>query len=290
MEKSYFQHKSIHFVTGKGGVGKSTVAGALAMRLAEEKKALMVEIGDDAYLGESFSVNPNMMEQKVSENLFISKWSGLGCLSEYVEHLIKLKGVTKVFFDNPVMAKLLEIAPGLLELALLGKLTSKHRQIGPAIGVDEIVLDSFSTGHSMAMLRAPFEMKSAIKIGQMHQQSKTICETLESEDLTQFYIVTIPERVPLEETLELAEDMNAEFGISPKVIINKYLDYNMSELPELSNGFERFLYNKIDEQKFVEKEIQANKLEILKSPLILNTNSSIGVMSEIGKYWEIKNN
>ena len=141
--------RKIHFFTGKGGVGKSTLAAAFAQHLTglisstPSAKILLAELTERSFY--NHFLNGNISDStKHSLNFDLAQWSPESCLREYALHLLKIESLYKLFFQNPVSRSLIQVAPGLSELAILGKATSSPRRHGPPTMHDEIVLDAFA--------------------------------------------------------------------------------------------------------------------------------------------------
>lgn len=220
----------IHLISGKGGVGKSTLAAALAWRLAGEgRKTLLIEFGERSYFRHIFQsdIGPNPLS--VTSHLQVVRWDGEACLRDYLRYFIKIDRIVRLFFDNKVMQALIQAAPALREMALLGKLTSGTRRIGPSLPYDELVVDAYATGHFRALWRAPIGLAAAIPFGPMGEQSRAIVETLRNEDRTRFYVAMIPEELPVSEGLELARDIQSEMLQKPKLLFNRQLSVPLKE-------------------------------------------------------------
>ncbi|OFZ20376.1 MAG: hypothetical protein A2Z20_07875 [Bdellovibrionales bacterium RBG_16_40_8] len=224
------ENQTIYLITGKGGVGKSAIAAALAQKKASGgAKTLLVELGDQSYYKYIYNQEINYLPTQIKKNFSISLWSGETCLREYVLHLVKVKKIVDLFFNNRVMKTFIRAAPALKELAILGKITSGIRGWGPPLDFDVIVVDGFSTGHFIALLRAPIGMGEMIKSGPMGEQCRKIIEVLSSEKFCKYSIVTLPEELPVGETEELKKDLKATIGQSANIICNRIYPNPFSE-------------------------------------------------------------
>lgn len=217
---------TIHFVTGKGGVGKSTVAAALALKKSQEGlRTLLVEIGDQSFYKDFFDLPAVGFEPvQVQENFSVALWTGQNCLREYIIYHIKVESLYRLFFENAVMKAFVNVAPALPELAIMGKATSGPRHHGPDLPFDCLVMDCYATGHFMALMGAAQGMAQAVKFGPMGEQSRRIDATLRDPALCQYYLVCLPEELPVRETEELYEDLKKRFGVEPTLVLNKFLD------------------------------------------------------------------
>ncbi len=269
--------RKVHFVTGKGGVGKSLVAASLARALSLQKKPiLLAELNETSFYKDFLGLSH--ISYKPTEwkpHLEVAQWSPEDCLKEYALHLLKIEGLYKLFMENPVSKSLIQVAPGLHELALLGKITSSPRKHGPTMEHDQLVIDSFATGHFLSLLRAPSAMAEAVQFGPMGEQSRSIDEWLRNPDFTEIHIVTLSEELPITETIELYHQLEKEFKITAKVILNKVLNLTRSDLENLDPSIKIDLQNTLNDEENARKLLNKNNISFLEIPLIPSIDSNL---------------
>ncbi len=278
-----FMKQEIHFVTGKGGVGKSVVAAGLALRKSREgKKVLLVELGDQSFFKDFFN-EPDVAfkPRELKKNLDVALWSGETSLREYAKYLIKVEALTKLFFENAVMRAFINVAPALSELAIMGKITSGPRDYGPLVPYDCLVVDAYATGHFMALMRASKGMAQAIQFGPMGEQSRSIDTVLRNQDICHYHIVTLPEELPVREAEELKSQLANEFSLRPQVILNKFLETSvpLATLKEAQKDatsdlgrFALYLEQHQERQRGLYQETQKNFDRLIQVPLFFETD------------------
>jgi len=249
----------IHLVTGKGGVGKSAVAASLALRLSETgKRTLLVELGEESFYKDYLHLPDTGYKPRASSLGFdVSLWSGPSALREYAMYLLKIERLYKLFFENPVTRTLINVAPALSELAILGKITSgPPRNVGPKLPYDALVADCFATGHFLALLKAPIGMSEAVRFGPMAEQSRSIMKVIRDPQITKVHLVCLPEELPVQESLELARDLKELIPNEPRLWLNKWIDYPDS-MSESGPEFEKDFLRRCRRQEEAWKELHA---------------------------------
>jgi anion-transporting ArsA/GET3 family ATPase len=266
----------IHFVSGKGGVGKSAVAAALGWHLANSgRRTLLIELGEHSYFRHIFQQEISSQPIQMHSHLSVVRWDGETCLREYIHHLVKIERMVKLFFDNRIMKALVQAAPALKELALLGKITSGVRRIGPALPFDDLVVDGYATGHFRALWRAPIGLGEAIPIGPMGEQSRSIVRVMRDPALTKFHVVLIPEDLPVTEGLELARDIQSEMDQRPQLVFNRWLDspLTIEQLQKFrGHEFADFVNLQLERQNALLRDVELRDLPIQKLPWVLHPN------------------
>ncbi|CAE81125.1 ArsA-related P-loop ATPase [Bdellovibrio bacteriovorus] len=275
--------QEIHFVTGKGGVGKSVLAAALALKKSQEgKNTLLVELGDQSFFKDFFGL-PQVGFQPVTIRplLSVALWTGEACLQEYARHFIKVESLAKLFFENAVMKAFINVAPALPELAILGKVTSGPRKHGPPLPFDCIVVDAFATGHFIALLEAPKGMAEAVQFGPMGEQSRSIDAHIRNPEICKYHVVTLPEELPLKEASELVARLKNEFGVTAELIMNKMIEAPVSEktLQEVQaensdlSKFAEYLDGHIRRQNQMWAQAQELSPQVIRVPLYFESSA-----------------
>lgn len=224
------QDQKIILVSGKGGVGKTAVAASLALAQAKQgKRVLLAELGERSFLRHVFPGTGGYKPVEVTAGLDVVRWDAESCLREYLLHYLKVERIVDLFFANRVTQTLVGAAPGLRELALVGKITSGPRGIGPDLPYDVVVVDAYATGHFKALFMAPVGMSEAIRLGPMGEQSRSILQVLKNPAQVSVVLVTLPEELPVNECGELHHFLKSRFAIEAKVVVNRNLSLPLSE-------------------------------------------------------------
>ncbi len=268
--------KKAHFVTGKGGVGKSLVAALLARFYSlKSQQVLLAELSEISFYKDY--LNLDQLEYKPSPwvpQVDVCQWSGTECLKEYALHLLKIKKLYELFFENPVTRSLVQIAPGLQELAILGKVTSSPRKHGPAMNYDQLVIDSFATGHFLNLLQSPKAMAETIRFGPMGEQSRSIDKWIRDPEFMNIHVVTLAEELPITETLELCHSLEKLFQIKPKIYLNKLLNISKTDILKLESKAQDILLSELESENTARTLLKSNHLDFIELPLVTSLDTT----------------
>ena len=207
-------------VTGKGGVGKSTLASVLAARAARRgQRVLLLDIDPRESVHRMLGLRPSGGEiLDAGAGLYLQNLLPNAVIELVVRRRVKFEAVAKRVLASPIYEHFTAGAPGLTELAILGYVVwILERQIPKAPEVDLVVLDAPATGHGVSMLEAPLLVSEMISKGPFGEMSRQVAELIEDEARTAVAVVTLAEEMPVSESLELAEKLVERIGRGPEI-------------------------------------------------------------------------
>ncbi|NOY55052.1 MAG: ArsA family ATPase [Actinobacteria bacterium] len=214
--------KRLLIITGKGGVGRSAVSAALALRSAYDgKRVLAVAMTDGAGLAAHLGVDRlSYTPTRIRPGLEAMAIQRPAALNEYLR--VQL-GVPRVAQLGPVARAfdaVASTAPGIREVITIGKVLYEARS-GPW---DLVVADGPPTGQIGSHLRAPTTVARLVGTGRVRDQTAWMTHLLTDDTATGLVVVTIPEELPVTETLQSLEDVRDEGLITTAaVVVNRTL-------------------------------------------------------------------
>ena len=193
-------------VVGKGGVGKSIMCAALGLLSARAGvRTLIVEFNARQKAPAHFDKVPAAYEvQELEPNLYSMAIEAGPALHEYALRKVRFERVYQTIFENDAVKRLLAMVPGMNELLLLGKafdLEREQKHGEPVWG--RIIVDSPATGHGVSLLRLPSAILGVIERGPMADELRKMRDLMMDPERTAIHLVTLPEEMPVRETLEL---------------------------------------------------------------------------------------
>jgi anion-transporting ArsA/GET3 family ATPase len=210
------------FVTGKGGVGKTSIAAALALLAAQRGKRTMVcEIDAKGDLAGSFESGPlDFQPRELAPNLVGMAMDTEESLKEYLRLQLKVPLLGRIGPLARTLDFVADAAPGVKEILTVGKLCYEVRERA----YDLIVVDASATGHVVSQLAAPQAINELVKVGRVRDQTAWMVDILGDPAMTAAVIVSVPEEMPVTETLELAARLRNETDVHlAAVVVNKVL-------------------------------------------------------------------
>ncbi len=201
--------KRLLMVVGKGGVGKTTVACALALEASHAGlRTLLVEVDGVGRAAQFFDLPPGPAGQarEVAPRLFLMDVEGAAALAEYLMLIIPVKRVIQAVLHSRIYQYFVAAAPGLKELMTVGKIWYEAERVDETTGQrrwDLLVVDAPATGHSLQYLGMPQAAWEAFPTGLVHREAERVMGLLRDPNRTAVLYVTAAEEMPVNETVEL---------------------------------------------------------------------------------------
>ncbi|MGH9022938.1 MAG: ArsA family ATPase [Acidimicrobiia bacterium] len=223
------------WVTGKGGVGKSTVAAALGLLAAERgQRVLLVEVDAKGNLTDSFERTPvGYSPAEVYPGISAMTMSTEGSLLEYLRIYLHIPFVGRIAPLARIVDFTAKATPGAKELLTTGKICFEVRKaLDGHAPWDIVIVDALASGHVVAQLSAAQAFQQVVQTGRIRSQVDWMSDILSDPAITAVNIVVTPEEMPVAETVELVERIRTE-TTAPlgSIIVNRVL-------PELFNRTE----------------------------------------------------
>jgi len=221
--------RQVHFVTGKGGVGKSFVACALARRFVDAgDRVLLAQVhardSHAALLGIS-PVDEDLRD--VTPQLSVVNLQPAQAMREYALMTLKVEALYKAVFENRVTKTFLRFVPSLDELVMMGKLwfhAEETHDDGARRRFDRVVIDCPSTGHALKLFAIARVITETLHVGPMVDKTRQMAALFADPARSVAHLVALPEELPVNETLELLARLREEQTVHVgNVIVNATL-------------------------------------------------------------------
>lgn len=226
--------RRVVILTGKGGVGKSTSAAAIALIAAQQgKKVLVIEVDAKGNVPDFFdTTRVGFKYRRLHQNVYGLSMQPSESMHEYLSitlHVPRFSLTPLIGF----MEYASKAIPGLKEILVTGKIYYEEKQYDDdRPRWDLVVVDGAPTGHVVSQLGAAGHLKTLVQSGPIHDQAEMIDALLTDPARTALLLVTIPEEMPTLETIDLAGRFAHETGIEPLgLIINQLQPRQLSGGP-----------------------------------------------------------
>jgi anion-transporting ArsA/GET3 family ATPase len=231
-------------VTGKGGVGKSTVAAALALVAAQRgKRVLVVDVDAKGTIAERFECGSIAFRpREVMPGVSLMAMNTEASLAEYLRLNLRVPIIGRLGPLAGMLDFVATAAPGVKEILTIGKICWEVREsIEGRADWDLVVVDAAATGHVIAQLGAADAIGELVSVGPVRGQTAWMSELLADPAITALNVVTTPEEMPIEETIDLVARARQELQVPlGAVFVNRVL-------PEL--------FTTADEARFAELSV-----------------------------------
>ena len=214
--------KPLVVVTGKGGVGKSTVAAALG--LAAARRGLRTIIAEVARRDDVSRVlgGTGVHEDELAPGLHHISIDPEEAMEEYLVDQLPTRALADVLLSSRGFSYFAAATPGLRELLTVGKvweLAQEDRRTPGAAPYDLVILDAPATGHGVAVLSAPRTFADATMMGRIARQGRIIDAMLSDPAQTGVVAVARPEEMPVNETLALEATLPDAVGVKVDLVV-----------------------------------------------------------------------
>jgi anion-transporting ArsA/GET3 family ATPase len=223
------------FVTGKGGVGKSTVATSLGVLAARRGlRVIVAELASQDRVRQALSPSDSdsgsqsgsdsaktFVEVEISDGLFTISIDPQSAMEEYLR--VKSGALGQALGSSRLFGAFAMATPGMRELLSIGKvweLAQFERRTSGAEPYDLVIVDSPAAGHGVGILRTPKMFAEIARVGPIAHQARTIAATIANPDFTAVVAVATPEEMPVNETLWLRDALAEDELELEAVIVN----------------------------------------------------------------------
>jgi len=231
------------FVTGKGGVGRTTVAAALGLASARRgRRTVIAEVAEQERVTGMFGKPAaGYHETEVAEDLSAFSLNPEDAKEEWLRDQLRSGRLAGMLNQSRIFSYLTAAAPGLDELVTLGKvweLAQMERRNKSDRPYDTCVVDAPATGHGIAMLRSPRTYADIAKVGPVAKHAGYFDQFIRDGRSTAVVAVALAEEMPVNETIDLQERLHTEVGVKlAAVLVNAVLPerYSNDEAAQLED-------------------------------------------------------
>jgi anion-transporting ArsA/GET3 family ATPase len=210
--------KRLVIVTGKGGVGKSTVALAMGLAAAAEgRRTIVCEVSSQEHTSHVFNrAEVGFHEVEMAENLWAISIDPDEAMREYLLLQLKVRAMRDLLMRSRIFNYLAAATPGLRELVTIGKIWEvalPDRKVKKARKYDLVIVDAPATGHGVAFLQTPRTFANVARVGPIKAQAEALETFLVNHRKTGVAIVALPEEMPVNETASLEQTLTEDVGV-----------------------------------------------------------------------------
>lgn len=220
-------------VAGKGGVGKSTVAASLALCAARAgKKVLCCEVNTQERIAPLLGARPSGYAiQEAIPGVHTVNVRAKEAMREYALMKLRFEAVYNVVFENRVVKQFLRLVPSLAETVILGKVWYEvEAKLHGRYKWDLVIFDAPATGHGISLLRVPRVLLETVPPGPMKDEAARMQATLTDPAKTRIDLVTLPEEMPVNETVDLERIVRTDLGLPlGNVFLNGFVERRFDE-------------------------------------------------------------
>lgn len=209
--------RRLHIITGKGGVGKSTLCAAMGLVAARHgRRAIIVETDTKERMSQLFEIPPvGYQEVEIYPGLYAKNVDPDSSMEEYVLRFVRLQSVYDALFKKSFLQYWLQGMPGFREFVVLGKIWDMGQSFGKRhADYDMMIIDSPATGHGVSLWQLPESTRKTFGgVGPLANHAGRMRDFFGDPGHTAYHIATIPEELPYTETVELVSAMRGDLNL-----------------------------------------------------------------------------
>lgn len=208
-------------MTGKGGVGKSTVVAALALAAARRGARVLAielgEIGGTCRILGAAPPRPGAITPAAGDT-HVAYFDGAAALAEYLTSRIHLGRFAQSMIEHPLYQAFVGAAPGLRELMAVGKVRD---ELVLQQRWDVVVVDAGASGHALEHLRMPAATAATFVSGRVHREAEVNAALLRDRARCSIHVVALPEQMPLREAVQTVAALRTLELATGAVFVNR---------------------------------------------------------------------
>jgi anion-transporting ArsA/GET3 family ATPase len=230
-------------IGGKGGVGRTTIAAALASLLAHQgRRVLLAHVRTKQHVHRMLGCNPLTDEMReVLPNLWAVNMNPRAALRERGLMVLRFKAVYKAVMENRLVRYFLRAIPSLDEYSMLGKAWYHTTEVLPddSPRFDTVVFDGPATGHLITMLRIPRVIVDTVPDGPLTADARAAVDLLSDPARTALWIVTLAEEMAVSEAVDLYHAALSDLQITPdRLVVNALFPDAFERDPEIAQALD----------------------------------------------------
>ncbi len=219
---------SVHFICGKGGVGKTIITAARGVSDSRHGGVLCVTIDQPETLAHYLGRTALRFEpEEIQPGIWAVHLDRQKCLDDFIVGYFKFGILTHRILDHPVYPYISTVVPGIREYLVLDRIRILARP-SPSRPWHTIIVDTPATGHGLHLFNLSAPLAAALKLGPLRNRIIKTEKMLKDPDQSRFTLVTIPAETPVQESLDFADALQLQLDRTPhRLIINRFEQFRL---------------------------------------------------------------